>query len=127
MLTYLFITVLLIIAELVYFRIAKYYNIVDKPNARSSHTKVVLRGGGIIYLIGTFLYFMFFGAEQYLFLVGLIMVSVVSFVDDIHSLSDSVRLLIQVVAIFLMLYCRFEKLVDYHIGTYSMCWRYQRI
>ena len=47
MVTYIIIAVLLLAAELLYFRIADKCNIIDKPNERSSHTKVVLRGGGL--------------------------------------------------------------------------------
>ena len=50
--TYLIIAALLVAAELLYFRIADRFNIIDKPNARSSHSSIVLRGGGIIFLIG---------------------------------------------------------------------------
>ncbi len=49
--TYGIIAVILIIAELVYFRIADKCNIIDKPNERSSHSTIVLRGGGIIFAI----------------------------------------------------------------------------
>lgn len=45
MVTYIIIFVLLLIAELVYFRIADKCNIIDKPNERSSHSSIVLRGG----------------------------------------------------------------------------------
>lgn len=45
MLTYLIVAVLLLKIEILYFRIAKHYNIVDKPNSRSSHAHVTLRGG----------------------------------------------------------------------------------
>lgn len=41
---YLLIFVVLLMAELIYFRIADKCNIIDKPNQRSSHSKVVLRG-----------------------------------------------------------------------------------
>lgn len=61
--TYLIIVALLVITELVYFKIADHFNIIDKPNERSSHTKVVLRGGGIIYVLGVWLYAAFFGLE----------------------------------------------------------------
>ena len=50
--SYYIIFILLLVAELVYFRIADKYNIIDKPNQRSSHSTIVLRGGGIIFLIG---------------------------------------------------------------------------
>ena len=61
MITYILIFVLLLIAELVYFRIADKYNIIDKPNQRSSHSTIVLRGGGVIFLIGAWIWSAFFG------------------------------------------------------------------
>ena len=51
MMTYIIIAVLLVAAELIYFRIADKCNIIDKPNERSSHSTIVLRGGGIIFAI----------------------------------------------------------------------------
>lgn len=50
--TYLIIAAILLAAELLYFRIADRFNIIDKPNERSSHTKVVIRGGGVIFAVG---------------------------------------------------------------------------
>lgn len=43
--------VILIALELVYFKIADTFNIIDKPNERSSHSTIVLRGGGIIFFL----------------------------------------------------------------------------
>lgn len=103
--TYIIITVLLIAAELVYFKIADKCNIIDKPNERSSHTKVVLRGGGIIYVLGVWLYAAFFGFAYWPFIVGITLAAGISFVDDIHSLPDRVRLVVQFVAMFLMFSC----------------------
>jgi UDP-N-acetylmuramyl pentapeptide phosphotransferase/UDP-N-acetylglucosamine-1-phosphate transferase len=40
---------LLIGIELLYFKIVDTYNIIDKPNSRSSHSAITLRGGGIIF------------------------------------------------------------------------------
>ena len=48
MTTYLILAVLLIGAELIYFRIADHFNIIDKPNQRLSHSSIVLRGGGYL-------------------------------------------------------------------------------
>ena len=45
---YLIILVLLFLAELFYFKIADKCNIIDKPNERSSHTRITLRGGGTV-------------------------------------------------------------------------------
>ena len=95
MTTYIIIFILLLVAELLYFRIADRYNIIDKPNERSSHTTIVLRGGGIIFLIGAWVWSAFYGFEYPWFLAGLTLVAGVSFVDDIHSLPDSVRLVAQ--------------------------------
>lgn len=46
---YLAIFIGLIVLELCYFKIADKFNIIDKPNERSSHSTIVLRGGGIIF------------------------------------------------------------------------------
>ncbi len=120
MVTYLVVFVLLLVAELVYFRIADKFNIIDKPNNRSSHTKIVLRGGGIIFAFGAILwmggvllnsvsclpYFSQFAVgpmTSYLpFFVGLMLVAGVSFIDDVHPLPDSLRLVVQFASMFLM-------------------------
>ena len=101
---YIIIFILLLIAELIYFRIADKFNIIDKPNERSSHSTIVLRGGGIIFLIGAWVWSTFFGFEYPWFLAGLTLVAGVSFVDDIHSLPDSVRLVAQFAAAAMAFY-----------------------
>lgn len=102
--TYLIIFVLLLAAELVYFRIADKFDIIDKPNERSSHSTIVLRGGGIIFLIGAWVWSAFFGFDYPWFLAGLTLVAGVSFVDDIRSLPDSVRLVAQFAAAAMAFY-----------------------
>lgn len=102
--SYYIIFVLLLVAELVYFRIADKCNIIDKPNQRSSHSTIVLRGGGIIFLIGAWMWSLFFGFHYPWFLAGLTLVAGVSFVDDIHSLPDSVRLVAQFAAAAMAFY-----------------------
>ena len=101
-----FITVLiiLIVAELLYFKIADRLNIIDKPNMRSSHTSITLRGGGIIFLFGAWLFWALFGFQYSWFILGLSIIGIVSFVDDVHSLPDSWRLVAQFSAMFLMFY-----------------------
>lgn len=103
-LIYAIIAVILFAAELIYFRIADKFNIIDKPNERSSHSTIVLRGGGIIFLIGAWIWGAFFGMQYLWFLLAVTIVAGVSFVDDIHSLPDSVRLVCQFVAMALMFY-----------------------
>ena len=104
MTTYIIIFVLLLVVELVYFCIADRCNIIDKPNERSSHSMIVLRGGGIIFLVGAWMWSVFFGFQYPWFLVGLTLVAGVSFVDDIHSLPDSVRLVVQFAAAVMAFY-----------------------
>lgn len=89
-LTYGIIFVILLVLELCYFKVADHFNIIDKPNERSSHSTIVLRGGGIIFLIGIWIWSAFFGFQYPWFLLGLTLVASISFVDDIHSLPDSV-------------------------------------
>ena len=108
-LTYIIIAVLLVVAELIYFRIADKCNIIDKPNERSSHSTIVLRGGGVIFAISMVIWYIWFmvngsgGMVEYLpFMVGLLMVAGISFVDDIHSLPDSLRMVVQIASILLM-------------------------
>lgn len=103
-LIYLIITALLLAAELVYFRIADKCNIIDKPNQRSSHSSIVLRGGGIIFVLGLWIWAAFFGFQNIWFLIAVTLVAGVSFIDDIHSLPDSVRLVAQFAAMALMFY-----------------------
>ena len=102
--TYIIIAVLLVAAELIYFRIADKCNIIDKPNERSSHSTIVLRGGGVIFLIGAWIWGGGFGLQYPWFLLALTLVAGVSFIDDIHSLPDSVRLVCQFAAMIFLFY-----------------------
>lgn len=96
---YLLVIVLLFAAELFYFRIADKFNIIDKPNERSSHTQITLRGGGIIYWVAALLYVLFNPSEPaWWFLAGITLMAGVSFWDDINSLEQKVRLLFHLLA-----------------------------
>lgn len=103
-LTYSTIFALLLVLELIYFKIADRCNIIDKPNERSSHSTIVLRGGGIIFMLGLWLWSAFYGFGYPWFLAAVTLIAGVSFVDDIRSLPDSVRLVAQFVAMGLMFY-----------------------
>ena len=102
MIEYIIIAVLLLAAELIYFRIADKCNIIDKPNERSSHKTIVLRGGGIIFTIGLWIWSIVFGFQYPWLLAGVTLAAGISFVDDIHSLPDSLRLVVQFTAMFLV-------------------------
>lgn len=112
---FLIIAILLVVLELIYFRIADKFNIIDKPNERSSHKRIVLRGGGIIFALGTIAWFLFFRYQYPFFVLGLVLIAAISFWDDVKSLPDSVRLIVQFVAIFLMF-------VEFGILKWDMWW-----
>ena len=109
-LTYGLIAAILIIAELIYFRIADKCNIIDKPNERSSHSTIVLRGGGIIFAISILVWMglqivhgEWFMVKDYLpFVIGLVLICGISFWDDVKSLPDSLRMAVQIISILLM-------------------------
>lgn len=96
--------VILLALELIYFKIADKCNIIDKPNERSSHSTIVLRGGGIIFMLGLWIWSAFYGFGYPWFLAAVTLIAGVSFVDDIRSLPDSVRLVVQFMAMGLMFY-----------------------
>ena len=100
---------MLVALELCYFKIADRFNIIDKPNERSSHSSIVLRGGGIIFAISMIVWCLWFTVKgegcmvEYLpFLAGLVLICGVSFWDDVRSLPDSVRMMVQIVSMLLM-------------------------
>ena len=110
---YLVILVLLFLAELFYFKLADKCNIIDKPNERSSHTKVTLRGGGIIFYFGALAYFLTNHWEYPWFIVALTLITFISFVDDIRSTSQGLRLVFHFSAMALMFY---------QWGLFSLSW-----
>ena len=101
---YLIVLVLLFFAELFYFRIADKCNIIDKPNERSSHTRITLRGGGIIFYFGVLAYFLTNHFEYPWFMLALTLITFISFVDDIRSTSQALRLVFHFSAMALMFY-----------------------
>ena len=101
---YIIVLVLLFLTELFYFKLANKFNIIDKPNERSSHRKVTLRGGGIIFYFGALVYFLANHWEYPWFIVALTLITFISFVDDIRSTSQSLRLVFHFAAMVLMFY-----------------------
>ena len=101
---YVIILVLLFLAELFYFKVADKCNIIDKPNERSSHTRITLRGGGIIFYFGALAYFLTNHWEYPWFILALTLITFISFVDDIRSISQSLRLMLHFTAMVLMFY-----------------------
>lgn len=99
---YLIVFIILFAIELVYFRIADSFNIIDKPNERSSHTQITLRGGGIIFYFAALGYFVYSGFQYPYFMLGLSAITLISFLDDIFTLSSRIRFLVQLISVFLV-------------------------
>ena len=122
-LTYLIIAVILLVAELCYFKVADHFNIIDKPNERSSHSTIVLRGGGIIFSLSMIVWAILMVAQgnaiaPYLpFLCGLVLICGVSFWDDVKSLPDSLRMAVQIISILLMFWS-----MGLYTAVYSWLW-----
>ena len=110
---YIIILVLLFVAELFYFRVADKFNIIDKPNERSSHSRITLRGGGIIFYFGALAYFLSNHWEYPWFMLALTLITFISFVDDIRSTSQGLRLVFHFTAMALMFY---------QWGLFSLSW-----
>lgn len=120
MVIYLILTFIALIAyELLYFALAKRLHIVDRPNGRSSHHRVVLLGAGVIFILAIVHYALFNPASGLLlhldggglpgagflpFLGGALLLAVVSYVDDLRPLPSWLRLLAQFAAIVLAFY-----------------------
>ena len=102
MMVYLIVFIILVVFEVAYFQIAHRLNIVDKPNLRSSHKNITIRGGGIVFLLGAWLWVAFFGMKYPWFMAGLTLISLISFVDDVRSVPNWIRLTVQFAAMFMM-------------------------
>lgn len=99
-----------------YFRIAKRFNIIDKPNERSSHIEPTIRGAGIVFPI----MFLLVGIRDLTFfsdsyvLLGVFIVATISFIDDIRPLPNRVRIVAHLVSVLLVLWQ--QNLFELHIG-----------
>lgn len=109
---YVLIAFLLFLIELAYFQVARKLNIVDKPNHRSSHQTITLRGGGIIFYLGGLVYILLFGLNHPWFRLGLTLIAGISLVDDVHPVSSKVRLLFHF-ASMLLLFAQWELFASY--------------
>jgi len=96
---YLLLIVFLFVIELGYFKIADRYNIIDKPNHRSSHSEVTIRGGGVIFVFSVIVWFIISNFEYPLFFFGVLLIAFISFLDDLRDIPRRLRLIVHVIAI----------------------------
>ena len=101
--------------EYAYYIIAKRLRIVDRPHHQSSHRGVVVRGGGIVFYMAYAIWSISNGFSWYGALIGLTILAVISFVDDIHSISPIVRLICQFIAILMLFSLVMSKFAKLHL------------
>ncbi|MBQ9472935.1 MAG: glycosyltransferase family 4 protein [Bacteroidales bacterium] len=100
---YLIATLFLIAIELVYFALAKRFNIVDRPNERSSHSSPTLLGGGIIFFLAVLYYSVTNNFAYPWLLLGLSLSAIISYIDDLHPLPSIPRMIVQFVTLALIM------------------------
>lgn len=104
LINYILLLILWLGIEWMYFRIARRFSIVDKPNARSSHHIVTIRGGGIIFPIAILGGIFYEQPFQWLLALSFLLIAVLSFNDDIRHVDSKIRLVLQSIAVGSMLY-----------------------
>lgn len=104
LLYFIFYLIILFVLMLLYFRVADKFNIIDRPNERSSHKQVTLLGGGIIFYLAILGYFIVNGFQYPWFFLGLSLIAAISFIDDIKPQSYKIRLVVHLISILLLFY-----------------------
>ncbi|NCD72286.1 MraY family glycosyltransferase [Mucilaginibacter agri] len=105
----------LLVIEIIYFKIAGHYNVIDKPNHRSSHSNLTIRGGGIIFALALLLYPLYNDLIYPWFLLGLLIIAFISFIDDVRPLSSKLRILFHSIAVALLF-------IQIHLFTLAFYW-----
>ncbi len=103
-LSYSLVFLVLLLIGLIYYRLANRYGIVDKPNLRSSHTKVTVRGGGILFPAAVIFWWMSTDFLNTWMVLGMVWISVVSLLDDMYTISRKLRFGIQFLALSMAFY-----------------------
>lgn len=112
---YIFTLIILFVIELLYLKIADRFNIIDKPNERSSHTKITIRGAGIIFYVASIIYFIDTDYQYPWFFLGLTLLTYISFLDDIRGVHPTARLTVHLASVLLMVY---------EFGIFNYPWYY---
>ena len=96
--------ILFLALELIYFKLANHFNIIDKPNLRSSHSQVTLRGSGIIFPIAFIIGISIWQPSLWVIGLAVFLISTISFLDDVLTLNNKLRIAVHILSVFLLLY-----------------------
>lgn len=100
---YLILLAVFVVVFLIYLKVAERFSIIDKPNERSSHSQVTIRGGGIIYLVAA-LAVVVLHPEFWMPVLALYIIGTISFADDMLTLSNKVRIFFHLAAVSTLFY-----------------------
>lgn len=101
MIFYLLTIILMFVIMIAYFKVADHYNIIDKPNERSSHSEITIRGGGIIFLFAA-LCGLVLHLDFWMPILGMLVIGIISFIDDRITLSNKIRIIFHLTAVSLL-------------------------
>jgi UDP-N-acetylmuramyl pentapeptide phosphotransferase/UDP-N-acetylglucosamine-1-phosphate transferase len=104
MFMYVTILVLFFILLIIYFRLADHFNIIDKPNERSSHSVITIRGGGVIFIVAALVALYLDFSDFWLPVLGILIIGLISFADDIYTLPNKVRVMFHIIAVTMMFF-----------------------
>lgn len=99
---YVYVLLGLFLLAILYIKLALKFNIFDIPNIRSSHSNVTVRGGGIVFPISILSWFVYSGFQYPWFIAGLVIISIISFWDDLSSISSRLRLPVHIIALIFL-------------------------
>lgn len=94
------------VLSILYYRIARWLNFTDQPIGRSSHSKSTVTGIGIIFpliFLGAYSLIKITPPIDPIYIIGLMMISLISYTDDILFVKHSVRFVFQIFALVLLL------------------------
>ena len=120
MLLYLITFIAQIFLLLGYFKFANQYNIIDKPNGRSSHSYTTIRGGGIVFPAAAILWFLMYGFSQPWLILALLLMAAISFLDDVITLTSKIRIFVHFMAVTIL----FWQLNVFELPWYCFAFAY---
>lgn len=110
---YMILGAVLLMAELLYFRLASRFGILDIPDELSAHKQATIRGGGVIFPFAALAWGVVSGFSFPCLVSGILLAALVSFMDDLSGLSIRIRLPIHFLsAVFILL----------EVGYFTLPW-----
>ena len=90
--------IFLCLLSVIYLKISLKFNITDKPNIRTSHNTITPRGAGFIFPVSILIWAIIY-QQYFYFIFGLVIISIISFIDDVFDLKQSARFIFQIISI----------------------------